>query len=151
VDAARQQNESALHSWLAGEFLLIALLSAALALWGSYPSLPRGFDLPQLLIALDTAIALTSMLVAVLTGVRFSVDSSRMDLLLCMGFSVAAISIFAFEIVPALGGSAIEKPEAWASLVARVFSAALISAAAFARGQSPRLGPAWSHVSSRLP
>jgi len=134
VDATRQQNESALHSWLAGEFLLIALLSAALALWGAYPGLPSSFDLPPLLLALDTSIALTSMLVAVLTGVRFSVDSSRMDLLLCMGFSVAAISIFAFEIAPTLGGSAIEKPEAWASLVARVFSAALISAAAFARG-----------------
>ena len=138
MDATRQQNESALHSWLAGEFLLIALLSAALALWGAYPGLPSSFDLPRLLLALDTSIALTSMLVAVLTGVRFSVDSSRMDLLLCMGFSVAAISIFAFEIVPTLGGSAIEKPEAWASLVARVFSAALISAAAFARGQVRR-------------
>jgi signal transduction histidine kinase len=135
VDATRQQNESALHSWLAGEFLLIALLSAALALWGAYPSLPRGFDLPQLLIALDTAIALTSMLVAVLTGVRFSVDSDRMDLLLCAGFSVAAVSIFAFEIVPALGGAAIGRSEAWASLAARVISAALITGAAFARGQ----------------
>ena len=107
MDATRQQNESALHSWLAGEFLLIALLSAALALLGAYPGLPSSFDLPRLLLALDTSIALTSMLVAVLTGVRFSVDSSRMDLLLCMGFSVAAISIFAFEIVPTLGGSAI--------------------------------------------
>jgi signal transduction histidine kinase len=138
VHAERQQNESALHSWLAGEFLLIALLSAALALWGAYPSLPSNFDLPRLLLALNTAIALTSMLVAVLTGVRFSVDSSRMDLLLCAGFSVAALSIFAFEIVPTLGGSAIDKPEAWASLVARVFSAVLITTAAFVRGQVRR-------------
>lgn len=135
MDAVRQQNESALHSWLAGEFLLIALLSAALALWGAYPSLPSSFDLPSLLLALNTAIALTSMLVAVLTGVRFSVDSSRMDLLLCAGFSVAAISVFAFEIVPTLGGSAIGKPEAWASLIARIISAVLITGAAFARGQ----------------
>ncbi|MHB8059906.1 MAG: sensor histidine kinase [Gaiellaceae bacterium] len=135
MDAARQQNESALHSWLAGEFLLIALLSAALALWGAYPSLPRGFDFPQLLIALDTAIALTSMLVAVLTGVRFSVDSNRMDLLLCAGFSVAAISIFAFEIAPTLGGAAIGRSEAWAGLAARILSAVLITGAAFARGQ----------------
>jgi len=118
--------------------LLIALLSAALALWGAYPSLPSSFDLPRLLLALDFAIALTSMLVAVLTGVRFSVDSSRMDLLLCAGFSVAAISIFAFEIAPTLGGSEINKPEAWAGLIARIFSAALISAAAFARGQVRR-------------
>ena len=138
MDAERQQNESSLHSWLAGEFLLIALLSAALALWGAYPSLPSSFDLPRLLLALDFAIALTSMLVAVLTGVRFSVDSSRMDLLLCAGFSVAAISIFAFEIAPTLGGSEINKPEAWAGLIARIFSAALITAAAFARGHVRR-------------
>ena len=138
MDAERQQKESSLHSWLAGEFLLIALLSAALALWGAYPSLPSSFDLPRLLLALNTAIALISMLVAVLTGVRFSVDSSRMDLLLCAGFSVAAISIFAFEIAPTLGGSDIGKPEAWASLVARILSAVLISAAAFARGQVRR-------------
>ena len=118
--------------------MLIALLSAALALWGAYPSLPSSFDLPRLLLALDFAIALTSMLVAVLTGVRFSVDSSRMDLLLCAGFSVAAISIFAFEIAPTLGGSEINKPEAWAGLIARIFSAALITAAAFARGQVRR-------------
>ena len=118
--------------------MLIALLSAALALWGAYPSLPSSFDLPRLLLALDFAIALTSMLVAVLTGVRFSVDSSRMDLLLCAGFSVAAISIFAFEIAPTLGGSEINKPEAWAGLIARIFSAALITAAAFARGHVRR-------------
>jgi signal transduction histidine kinase len=138
VDAERQKNESALHSWLAGEFLLIALLSAALALWGAYPSLKSSFDLPQLLLALDTAIALTSVLVAVLTGVRFSVDSSRMDLLLCSGFSLAAISIFAFEIAPTLGGSEISKPEAWSALGARVFSALLIGSAAFVRGQVRR-------------
>lgn len=138
MDAERQKNESALHSWLAGEFLLIALLSAALALWGAYPSLTSSFDLPRLLLALNTAIALTSVLVAVLTGVRFSVDSNRMDLLLCAGFSVAAISVFAFEIAPTLGGSEIEKPEAWAGLIARILSAALISAAAFARGQVRR-------------
>jgi len=102
---------------------------------GRLPSLPSSFDLPSLLLALNTAIALTSVLVAVLTGVRFSVDSSRMDLLLCAGFSVAAISIFAFEIAPTLGGSAIGKPETWASLIARIISAVLITGAAFARGQ----------------
>lgn len=138
MDAERQKHQSALDSWLAGEFLLVALLSAALALWGSYPSLPSTFDLPQLLLALNTAIALTSALVAVLAGVRFSVDSRRMDLLLCAGFSVAALSILAFEIAPTLGGSTLGKPEAWAGLIGRILSAALIGAAAFARGQARR-------------
>jgi len=135
VDAEREKQESALQSWLAGEFLLVALLSAALALWGSYPSLPSSFDLPRLLLALNTIIALMSGLVAVLAGIRFSVDSSRMDLLLCAGFSAATVSIFAFEIAPTLGGSEINRPEAWAALISRILSAVLITAAAFARGQ----------------
>lgn len=142
MDAERQQKESTLQSWLAGEFLIVALLGAALALWGSYPSLPSSFDLPQLLLALGTAIALTSGLVAVLAGIRFSVDSRRMDLLLCAGFSVAAVSIFAFEIAPTFGGSEVRRPEAWAALIARILSAALITAAAFARGQVRQPGRA---------
>jgi signal transduction histidine kinase len=136
VDAERQKQESALSSWLVGEFLLIALLSAALGLWGAYPSLPSTFDLPQLLLALDTAIALASGLVAVLTGVRFAVDARRSDLLLCAGFSVMAISQLAFEIAPTLGGSPIGRPEAWASLIGRILAAALIVTASFARGQA---------------
>jgi signal transduction histidine kinase len=135
VDAAHEQQESALRSWLAGEFLLVALLSAALALWGSYPSLPSTFDLPRLLIALNTAIALASALVAVLTGVRFAVDSRRSDLLLCAGFAVAALSIVAFEISPALGGSDIGPAEAWAGLIGRILAAGLIAGAAFAHAQ----------------
>jgi signal transduction histidine kinase len=138
VDAEQQQHESALHSWLAGEFLLVALLSAALALWGSYPSLPSTFDLPRLLLALDVAIALASALVAVLTAVRFSVDSRRADLLLCAGFTVSAVAMTAFEIGPTLGGSAIGQPEAWASLIGRILSAGLIAGAAFAHAQVRR-------------
>ena len=112
----------------------IALLSAALGLWGAYPSLPSTFDLPMLLLALDTSIALASALVAVLTGVRFAVDARRTDLLLCAGFSVAALSMLAFEIAPTLGGATIGRPEAWAGLIGRVLSAALIVTASFARG-----------------
>ena len=134
MDDNRQQQESALRSWLVGEFLLIALLSAALALWGAYPSLPSTFDLPMLLIALDTAIALASALVAVLAGVRFAVDARRTDLLLSVGFGVAALSMLAFEIAPILGGGAIGRPEAWTGLVGRILSAALIVTASFARG-----------------
>ena len=131
----RQQQESALRSWLVGEFLLIALLSAALALWGAYPSLPSTFDLPMLLVALDTAIALASALVSVLAGVRFAVDARRTDLLLSVGFGVAALSMLAFEIAPILGGGAIGRPEAWTGLVGRILSASLIVTASFACGQ----------------
>jgi signal transduction histidine kinase len=136
VEVDRQQHESAYHSWLAGEFLLISLLTAALTLWGTYPSLPSTFDLPQLLLVLDTSIALASALVAVLVGIRFAVDARRTDLLLCAGFSVAALSLLAFEIAPTLGGSSIGRPEAWAGLIGRVLSAALIAAAAFLPGKA---------------
>ena len=52
----------------------------------------------MLLIALDTAIAIASALVAVLAGVHFAVDARRTDLLLSVGFGVAALSMLAFEI-----------------------------------------------------
>jgi signal transduction histidine kinase len=136
VEVDRQQHESAYHSWLAGELLLISLLTAALTLWGTYPSLPSTFDLPQLLLVLDTSIALATALVAVLAGIRFAVDARRTDLLLCAGFSVAALSLLAFEIAPTLGGSSISRPVAWAGLIGRLLSAALIAAAAFAPGQT---------------
>lgn len=128
--------KSPLRSWLVGEFLIIALLGAALALWGAYPSLPSSFELPQLLLVLNTSIALASALVAVLAGVRFVVDTRRTDLLLCTGFSIASLSILAFEIAPTLGGSTLERPEAWAGLAGRILSAALIVGASFARGHA---------------
>jgi len=133
VSGERHRDDS-YPSWLAGELLLLALLSAVLALYASYPSLPNTFDLPQLRLALDTSIALASALVAALTGVRFSVDARRADLLMCTGFAVAAASILTFEVIPALGGSLIAQPEAWSALAGRIVSAALIAAAAFSSG-----------------
>ena len=88
----------------------------------------------MLLVALDTAIAIASALVAVLAGVHFAVGARRTDLFLCAGFGVAALSMLAFEIAPILGGDPIRRPEAWAGLIGRILSAALIVAASFARG-----------------
>jgi signal transduction histidine kinase len=135
VDAEQRQYQSAYHSWLAGELLLVALLSAAVALWATNSRLPNTFDLPRLELVLDTSIALAAALVAVLAGIRFSVDTRRADLLLCAGFSVTAFSVFVFEIAPTLGGQPVENPEGWAALITRLVAALLIAASAFVRGQ----------------
>src|SRR5436309_12340861 len=99
-----RRDDPAYQSWLVGEILLFGLLGAALALFATYPALRPTYELPQARLVLDTTVALAAVLVAVLAGVRFSVEGRRLDLLLCAGFSVAAASTFSFAIVPALDG-----------------------------------------------
>ncbi|HEX6680469.1 MAG TPA: ATP-binding protein [Gaiellaceae bacterium] len=128
-----RKEENAYQSWLWGEVLLFGLLGATLALFVAYPNLRPTFDLPQVRLVLDTTVALAAVLVAVLAGVRFSVDGRRLDLLLCAGFSLAAGSTFCFAVAPVLGGHAPHRRETWALLWGRVLAAMLIAAAAFAR------------------
>jgi signal transduction histidine kinase len=128
-----RKEENAYLSWLWGEVLLFGLLGATLALFVAYPTLRPTYDLPQVRLVFDTSVALAAVLVAVLAGVRFSVDGRRLDLLLCAGFSLAAGSTFCFAIAPVLGGHAPHRREAWALLWGRVLAALLIAAAAFAR------------------
>src|SRR6266496_3345 len=128
-----RSEENAYQSWLWGEILLFGLLGATLALFATYPGLRPTFELPQVLLVLDTMVALAAVLVAVLAGVRFSVDGRRLDLLLCAGFSLAAGSTFCFGIAPLLGGQELHRREQWAWIWGRVLAAALIAAAAFAR------------------
>ena len=128
-----REEENAYQSWLWGEVLLFGLLGATLALFVVYPSLRPTFDLPQVRLVLDTTVALAAVLVAVLAGIRFSVDGRRLDLLLCAGFSLAAGSTFCFAVAPVLGGHAPHRREMWALLWGRVLAAVLIAAAAFAR------------------
>jgi signal transduction histidine kinase len=128
-----RNEENAYLSWLWGEVLLFGLLGATLALFVAYPELRPIFYLPQVRLVFDTTVALAAVLVAVLAGVRFSVDGRRLDLLLCAGFSLAAGSTFCFAVVPVLGGHAPHRREAWALLWGRVLAALLIAAAAFAR------------------
>src|SRR5436190_645309 len=128
-----RNKENAYQSWLWGEVLLFGLLGATLALFVAYPNLRPTFDLPQVRLVLDTTVALAAVLVAVLAGIRFSVDGRRLDLLLCAGFSLAAGSTFCFAVAPVLGGHAPHRRETWALLWGRVLAAVLIAAAAFAR------------------
>src|SRR5690349_24175769 len=86
-----RKEENAYQSWLWGEVLLFGLLGALLALFVTYPGLRPTFELPQVRLVLNTMVAFAAALVAVLAGVRFSVDGRRLDWLLCGGFSLAAV------------------------------------------------------------
>jgi signal transduction histidine kinase len=128
-----RKEENAYQSWLWGEVLLFGLLGATLALFSTYPGLRPTFELPQVRLVLDTMVALAAVLVAVLAGVRFSVDGRRFDWLLCAGFSFAAGSTFCFGIAPILGGQSLHRKEQWAWICGGLLAGGLIAAAAFAR------------------
>jgi signal transduction histidine kinase len=130
--AVRAETRDDYQAWLWGEVLLIGLLGAALALFVAYPSLRSTYALPQVRLVLDTAVMLAAAIVAVLAGIRFSVEGRRLDLLLCGGFGAAAAATLGFAIAPVLGGQPLHRTEAWAALGGRLFAATLIAAAPFA-------------------
>jgi len=131
----RRDDKDAYQAWLWGEVLLLGLLGAALALFVTYPSLRDTYELPQLRLVLDTAVTFAAAIVAVLAGVRFSVEGRRLDFLLCGGFFLAAVSTFAFGVAPAFDGETIGKTEAWAGIAGKLLAAGLIASAPFARGR----------------
>lgn len=128
-----RRNDPAYQSWLWGEVLLLGLLAAALALFAAYPDLRPTYELPQVRLVLDTLVALAAALVAVLAGVRFSVDGRRLDLYLCAGFSIAACSTFFFGIAPVLGGQPLHRTEQWTWIWSRVLGSTFIAVAPFAK------------------
>jgi signal transduction histidine kinase len=117
------------ESWLVGELLLVALLGSATALFLTNPILRSTYELPEGRLVLDTAVVLAATIVAILAGVRFSVEGRSLDLLLAAGFFVAGVGTLAFSIVPVLGGSNQGAPEAWAGIGSRVLAATLIALA----------------------
>ena len=131
----RRDDRDAYQAWLVGELLLVGLLGAALALFLAYPDLRNTYELPALRLALDTGIMLAATVVAVLAGIRFSVEGRRLDLLLCAGFSTAAATSLCFGVAPVLGGDPLATPEAWSAVGGRVLALALIAAAPWARGR----------------
>ena len=131
----RRDDRDAYQAWLVGELLLVGLLGAALALFLAYPDLRSTYELPALRLALDTAMALAATIVAVLAGIRFTVEGRRLDLLLCAGFTTAALATLCFAVVPVLGGEPVQTPEAWSAVGGRIFALALIAAAPWARGR----------------
>jgi signal transduction histidine kinase len=117
------------EGWLAGELLLVALLGSATALFLTNPILRNTYELPEGRLVLDTAVVLAATIVAILAGVRFSVEGRMHDLLLAAGFFVAGLGTLAFSVAPVLGGSNQGAPEAWAGIGARVLAATLIALA----------------------
>ena len=117
------------ESWVAGELLLVALLGAATALFVTNPSLTPAYELPEGRLVLDTAVVLAATIVAILAGVRFSVEGRLLDLLLAAGFTVAGMGTLAFSVAPVVGGDPHGPAESSAALGARVFAAALIALA----------------------
>jgi signal transduction histidine kinase len=117
------------ESWLVGELLLVALLGSATALFLTNPILRNTYELPEGRLVLDTAVVLAATIVAILAGVRFSVEGRLLDFLLAAGFLVAGIGTLAFSVAPVLGGSNQGAPEAWAAIGSRVLAAMLIALA----------------------
>jgi signal transduction histidine kinase len=124
------------QSWLWSEILLVGLLGATLALFLAYPVLQTRYDLPELRLVLQTAIAGAGLLVAVLAAARYSADGRRVDLLLASGFFVTALCSAAFGIGPRLGGRDVQPAESWSALIGALAGMALIAAAPFTRGRS---------------
>jgi signal transduction histidine kinase len=119
------------EAWLVGQLLLAALLGSATALFLTNPSLRNTYELPEGRLVLDTAVVLAATIVAILAGVRFSVEGRVLDLLLASGFFVAGVGTLAFSVAPVLGGDPQGAPEAWAAVGARMLAATLIALAPF--------------------
>jgi signal transduction histidine kinase len=130
----RQRTE--LQAWLWGEIVLFGLLAASLALLVAYPTLRTQYDRPQLLLVLETTMALAGVLVALLAGVRFSVTGLRTDLLLAAGFLIWSLSTVAFAIIPALDNGSLSRADAWATLAGSIAGQGLIATAPFVSGRS---------------
>jgi signal transduction histidine kinase len=131
----RRDDRDAYQAWLAGELLLVGLLGAGLALFLAYPDLRMTYELPALSLAIDTGMALAATIVAVLAGIRFSVEGRVLDLLLCTGFSAAGATLLCFAVAPVLGGEPVATPEAWSAIGGSVLALALIAAAPWANGR----------------
>jgi signal transduction histidine kinase len=130
------------QAWLWGEVLLIGLLGAVLALFVAHPSLRNTYRLPQAHLVMDTTVMLAAAIVAVLAGIRFSVDGRRLDLLLCGGFTALAASMLVYSIGPVLGGEPAPRTVAWAGIGGVLFAWLLIAAAPFSRRRTSTRGRA---------
>jgi signal transduction histidine kinase len=130
----RREERDAYETWLSGELLLFGLLGAALALFVDYAALRHAWEAPSLGLVLDTAITLAGGIVAVLAGIRFSVEGRRFDLVLSSGFFVAASATLLFEIVPVLDEPVPARVEGWAAIFGALFATGLIALAPWVRG-----------------
>jgi len=130
-----RRTRDAYHSFLLGEALLLALLGGALAVFLTYSQPRTAYSLPNLKLVVQTVGALAAGLLALLAGVRFATERRRFDMLLCLGFFVAAVGTAAFSVAPAIGEQQLTLSEAWTGVVVRLIAWVLIAAAPFAHGR----------------
>ncbi|MBA2298462.1 MAG: hypothetical protein H0W14_10560 [Actinobacteria bacterium] len=117
----KRSAKDSFESWVVGELLLVALLGSATALFLTSPSLRSTYDLPEGRLVLDTAVVLAATVVAVLAGLRFTVEGRLLDLLLAAGFYVAGIGTLMFSVAPCSGATPRGRPRP-GPLWARAFS-----------------------------
>jgi signal transduction histidine kinase len=132
----RHDGKDDFQAFLWGQTLLFGLLGAALALFLTHHRLQTAWPLPELRLTLSTMVALAAGIVAVLAGIRFSVEGRRLDLALSLGFFASSLSTLAFSIAPVLGGQHLHRSEGWAGVFGRITAWILIAAAPFLRGRT---------------
>jgi signal transduction histidine kinase len=118
------------RSWLAGELLLVCLLGLGTVLLAVTNRLD-GYELPNARIALDTAVAVVAIIVALLAAIRFLVEGRGMDLLLAAGFLAIGLGTAIFAVVAAIAVNKAAPVAAWAAIGAALFGTALFALAPF--------------------
>jgi signal transduction histidine kinase len=132
VEAARAQRY---RSWLVGEYLLVCLLASGTALFAASDSLSPAYELQDVRLVFDTAVAVVALFVCVLTSIRFLVDGRTFDLLLAGGFWSIALGTMSFGLVPVLFVDTLSPSAGWQYLGARLLGAGLIAIAPYADGR----------------
>src|SRR5204863_5933850 len=125
----------AFEGFLSGEFALVVLLGASLALFLTKPTLRNEYHLPELRLMLMTLYAVGGALVALLTASRFYAEGRRFDLLLCGGFVMTSLSWSFFGVGPVVSGLPEHRTETWAGLVGILIGWTLVACAPFVRGR----------------
>src|SRR2546423_4955815 len=101
-----------LDAFLWGEVLLFGLLGASLPLFAAYASLGPSYGGDEARLVLQTVVMLAGTAVAVLAGVRFSVEGRRIDLLLAGGVFLGAPPTLSLSLAPLLRGPPLGPPGA---------------------------------------
>jgi signal transduction histidine kinase len=119
------------RSWLVGEVMLVGLLASATALFAVSDWLEPAYIVPEARLAMDTAVGVMAVIVAVLAAIRFLVEGRALDLLLAGGFWSIALGTAVFALGPVVAGGSLPREAAWAAVGSRVLGAGLIALAPF--------------------
>lgn len=119
------------RSWLVGEVMLVGLLASATALFAVSDWIEPAYDVAEARLAMDTAVGVVAVIVAVLAAIRFLVEGRALDLLLAGGFWSIALGTAVLALAPAVTGGTLPREAAWAAVGSRILGAGLIALAPF--------------------